>query len=119
MNISLITGTGFTIHSFEPGLIRIKEEGKQQKLDYTESLLLLPDKIHPNWTPTDFNCLLDFEPELILLGTGSELIFPDPILLEPIYAARVGIEVMSTEAACRTYNLLMSDNRRVLAALMI
>lgn len=62
--------------------------------------------------------LLAQKPEIILLGTGERQHFPDPAVLAEVYRTRTGFEVMSTPAACRTYNILMAEGRRVLAALM-
>jgi len=58
-------------------------------------------------------------PEIVLLGTGRTFRFPHPALLAPLHAARVGVEVMDTRAACRTYNILLSGGRRVVAALIV
>ena len=58
-------------------------------------------------------------PELVLLGTGTRQRFVHPRLLQPLAAARIGCESMTTPAACRTYNILMGEGRRVLAALLI
>ncbi|MCE2945887.1 MAG: Mth938-like domain-containing protein [bacterium] len=69
-------------------------------------------------TEADFAALLQHEPELVLLGTGQRLRFPAPGLIRGLAQARVGIEVMDTPAACRTYNILTGEARRVLAALL-
>jgi len=57
-------------------------------------------------------------PELVLLGTGARQVFPRPELLMAFYRRGIGVEVMSTDAACRTFNVLVSDGRRVVAALL-
>ncbi|MDR0275725.1 MAG: Mth938-like domain-containing protein [Burkholderiaceae bacterium] len=57
--------------------------------------------------------------ELVLLGSGARLRFPPPAWLRPLIEAGIGIETMSTPAACRTWNILSSEGRRVLAALVI
>jgi uncharacterized protein len=69
-------------------------------------------------TPDDFEALLAREPELVIFGTGAKQRFPHPRLTAPLLQARVGIEIMSTHAACRTYNILMAEGRRVLAVLL-
>ena len=61
--------------------------------------------------------LIDLKPEVILLGTGEAQVFPSHDILAPLYPARIGIEVMSTDAACQTFNVLISEGRAVLAAL--
>ncbi len=58
-------------------------------------------------------------PELIILGTGSRLQFPNAEITRPVHEAGIGLEVMDTAAACRTFNLLAGDGRQVTAALII
>lgn len=65
-----------------------------------------------------FEWLCRQEAEIILLGTGAKLRFPHPSLTRPLLEARIGLEVMDTGAACRTYNLLAGEGRRVLAAIL-
>lgn len=67
----------------------------------------------------DFAALLDPRPELVLIGTGSVQRFPSPALLRPLIEAGIGFEVMNTPAACRTYNILVGEGRRVVAALLV
>jgi uncharacterized protein len=90
------------------------------------NLIVLPDRIIPAWTQATFDALgnADFEllatldAEIILLGTGKTLRFPRPELLRPLTAARKGLEAMDLAAACRTYNVLVSEGRKVAAALL-
>ncbi|TRZ55075.1 MAG: hypothetical protein D4S02_18345 [Rhodocyclaceae bacterium] len=91
------------------------------------SLLLLPDRIEPGWgaagfdalSATDFAGIADTGCEVLLFGTGRRQRFPRPALLQPLMVARIGVEVMDTAAACRTYNILMAEGRRVAAALLL
>jgi uncharacterized protein len=79
------------------------------------------------WQPTGFSALtqahfdqlLQLEPELVIFGSGVRLRFPPPALLSGLIAARVGVESMDTAAACRTYNVLVSERRAVVAALLL
>ena len=57
--------------------------------------------------------------EVLLLGTGDALQFPHPRLSQPLRDAGIGLEVMDTAAACRTYNVLVAEDRRVAAALVV
>jgi uncharacterized protein len=57
--------------------------------------------------------------EIVLLGTGAALQFPRPELTRPVIDAKIGLEVMDSSAACRTYNILMDEQREVAAALLI
>ncbi|OIP08021.1 MAG: hypothetical protein AUK53_10840 [Betaproteobacteria bacterium CG2_30_59_46] len=94
---------------------------------YQTSLIVLPDGIVEEWPPQSFAALetahfeaiLEFAPEIVLLGTGGTLRFPHPRLTEALIRARIGVEVMDTPAACRTYNILASEGRKVAAALIL
>ncbi|MFM2069728.1 MAG: hypothetical protein RLZZ584_4637 [Pseudomonadota bacterium] len=66
-----------------------------------------------------FALLAAHEPELVIFGSGSRLRFAPPALLAPLMSRRIGIETMDTAAACRTYNILASEGRKVLAALLL
>lgn len=91
-----------------------------------DNLIVLPDRLIPGWTQANFDTLGlgDFEQlaaldtEIILLGTGKQLRFPRPQLLRPLIQAQKGLEVMDIHAACRTYNILLSEGRHVAAALI-
>ncbi|MCG8487494.1 MAG: Mth938-like domain-containing protein [Chromatiales bacterium] len=94
---------------------------------YRESLIIMPDRIFPQWRPTcfqelkqeDFAHLASLAPEIVVLGTGSKQHFPDQQMIRPLLEHQIGLEVMATDAACRTYNILMSEGRRVAAALIM
>lgn len=68
---------------------------------------------------THFETIAALEPELVLFGSGPRLRFLSPAVLRPLIERRIGIETMDTAAACRTYNLLVAEGRRVVAALLI
>ena len=80
-----------------------------------------------DWPPQTFSDLAaeHFEqirqlaPEVVVLGTGSRLQFPRLADTRALIQANIGLEVMDTGAACRTYNILMQDGRRVVAALLM
>ena len=59
------------------------------------------------------------KPEIVILGSGAAFRFPNPAILAPLYRAGVGVEVMDTRAACRTYNILLGEGRRAVAALIV
>jgi uncharacterized protein len=67
----------------------------------------------------DFERMVGFEPELVIFGSGSRMRFAPAALLRPLIERRIGIECMDTAAACRTYNVLVSERRSVLAALLV
>lgn len=94
---------------------------------YDRNLVVFPDRIIENWhigntrqfVIDDFEEMLTYQPEIILLGTGRTLQFPDPILIRTILNSGIGLEVMDTFSACRTYNILSTEGRRVAAALVV
>jgi len=93
---------------------------------YTHSLIITHNQILP-WSPSDFealtpenfNQLLEINQGFILFGSGKNHQFPSPDLLNSFYTNNTAIEIMSTNAACRTFNVLMSENRAVTAALLL
>lgn len=92
---------------------------------HESGLIVTPDALLP-WNVADFSLLsadafeqlARLEPEVVLLGTGETLRFPHPSLTRVLAQARIGVEVMDLRAACRTYNILMAEERRVAAALL-
>jgi len=66
-----------------------------------------------------FSQIVDLKPELILIGTGSRQQFPKPELLKNLISAKIGFEIMDSQAACRTYNILVGEGRKVLLALIV
>ncbi|RMG29260.1 MAG: hypothetical protein D6721_06570 [Gammaproteobacteria bacterium] len=109
----------FAIRRYGPEGIEVNETL------YPGPLLLTPERLETTGLPAtlealDEACLrpwLADRPEILLLGTGSRLRFPDPRLIAWVEAAGTGCEVMDTPAACRTWNILASDRRRVVALL--
>ena len=92
---------------------------------YTHSLILMSEYLS-QWavesfeslTVTHFEQLRMLRPEVVLLGTGPRQRFPPPAVLAPLINEGIGIEVMDTPAACRTYMVLLGDRRTVVAALL-
>ena len=91
------------------------------------NVAVLPDRLIEEWTQANFDTLTvaDFEllagldAEIILLGTGKQLRFPRPELMRPLVLAQKGLEVMNLQAACRTYNILVAEGRKVAAGLLL
>lgn len=100
------------------------------QVPYTHSLILAPQEWR-RWPVTHAGELTaaalhplltfvpDFQLELVLLGTGRRQHFPSPEVLAPLINAGIGVEVMALAPACRTYNFLAAEGRRVAAALII
>lgn len=91
------------------------------------NVVVAADAVTPGWFTGTFPSLgaehlatlVATRPEIVLLGTGSKFRFPHPSVLAPLYQAGIGVEVMDTRAACRTYNILLSEGRQVVAALIV
>lgn len=94
---------------------------------YAGPLVVTPDTLHQPWEISAFaelasghlKLLIEMAPEIIILGTGVRQQFPRPQLLKELMEARIGVEIMDTPAACRTYNILVSEGRKVIAAVFI
>jgi uncharacterized protein len=91
------------------------------------SLIVLPESAPVSWQVNAFESLssLDFDPlvaaapDLVILGTGSRQRFVAPSLIGELLSRRIGVECMDNQAACRTYNILMAEGRKVALALII
>ncbi|MCV2357789.1 MULTISPECIES: Mth938-like domain-containing protein [Roseateles] len=70
-------------------------------------------------TELHFEQILSLKPELVIFGSGARIRFAKPALYQSLIQARIGVETMDLAAACRTYNVLASEGRNVLAALLI
>ena len=121
MRIQLETGgQSNLIRSYGPGQIVVGET------TYRTSIVVLPDRLFTEWPPQvmsdltidHMKVLSELNCEVLLLGTGRHLRFPPVSVLAPLAAVGIGTEFMDTGAACRTYNILMGEGRRVAAALM-
>ena len=122
MKFQLDAPGGITlVRGYAPGQLRIGE------LTHTGSVILTPTSVIEHWRPMsagdvcadDFAPLLELRPEVLLFGTGVRQQFPSPDVLRHLYAQRIGVEVMDTAAACRTFNVLVAEGRSVVAALIV
>ena len=93
----------------------------------TSSFVLAPDRLVESWpvtdsralTPEDLEWLLRLEPEVVLLGTGHGQVFPPAAFMAAALSRGIGIEVMTNAAAARTFNVLASEGRRVVAGFIL
>ncbi len=114
-------GSMVTVRHVEEGMIRIGNE----KL--TENVILFRDTIRRGWKPADRENpgvddlaeLLEQNPEIIIYGTGWQSRLPPRDLVFALARRGIGFEMMDTPAACRTFNILMSEDRDVAAVLII
>jgi uncharacterized protein len=113
--------TGNTVTAHGEGYIAINGER------YSGSLIVQPDAIDTEWqvagiaslSVAHMERLLATGADILILGTGKRQQFPPLALLKPVMTAGRTVDVMDTAAACRTYNILMSEGRTVAAALII
>jgi len=113
-------GVAFTFTGYDDEGVEINAQRHQR------SLIVLPDRAPEIWPvqfegleEQHFSDLLQHQPELVLFGSGRLFRFPHPRLLRALGEARIGFEAMDTRAACRTFNVLAGEGRRVLAAIII
>jgi len=66
-----------------------------------------------------FSMISALLPELVIVGTGKKQVFLNPKILQPLIKPKIGFEMMDSQAACRTYNILMGEGRKVLAAILL
>jgi uncharacterized protein len=110
-----------TVSAYGPNYIEINAQR------YSNSLLLSPESPVIEWSCTrfedikieDFEQIAKLEPAVVIFGSGERIRFPKPALIAPLIARNIGIETMDLQAACRTYNVLMAEGRKVVAALLI
>ncbi len=110
-----------TITGYGDGYVEIN------KTPYAHAAVLSSDGAISEWPvqnfesleSKDFSQLIDLKPELIIIGTGKRQRFPKPELLKSLISAKIGFEVMDSQAACRTYNILVGEGRKVVLALIV
>ena len=108
----------FTAHG--AGYVQVNERR------FERPIIVMPDQVNSDWparsfaalTVADFSYFLIFKPEVILLGTGDKHFFAHPQLYRALTSAGIGVEFMSTPAACRTYNILTGEDRKVVAGIL-
>jgi len=94
---------------------------------YHSSIIVSASQVIPDWpvnaveniTEQHLEKVLDLQPELVLIGAGARQAFLSPRQMMYFYSRNIGVEVMTTDAACRTFNVLVSESRNVVAALLI
>lgn len=122
MKLHLDTGSArkiFTAHG--EGYVAVSGER------FEHPVAITPERVLSDWQPQDFDALeelhfdyfLTLQPELVLLGTGVQQRFAHPRLYQKLTAARIAVECMNTAAACRTYNILVAEERKVVAAILL
>lgn len=109
------------IRAYSETKIKINNE------EHSCSLIVSAHALLPDWRPrhiddlaeNDLQQLIALKPDLVILGTGKQQMFPEIGRYHSLIAANIGVEFMNTAAACRTYNILVSEDRNVAAALIL
>ncbi len=121
MKLHLTPSAGLQLFSgYGPGYIAVNG------VRYDKGVIVTPDKV-TEWaangfealSAADFGFARELKPEIVIFGTGATQRFPLPDLARSLAAIGVGVEVMDSRAACRTYNILASEGRKVVAAILI
>lgn len=115
------THGGHLIQGYERGRIVVNGHS------HSDGLIVSPERLVIGWGPKlaadltadHFRQLIELDPQVVILGTGARQVFPDPRLYAAATRSGLGVEIMDTGAACRTYNILMSEGRNVAAGLIM
>jgi uncharacterized protein len=115
------TGGTLLIRGYEPNEVRVGETVLRQ------SFLISATQLVSDWNAQsiadlsleDIEAIVALDPEIVILGSGSKQRFPETRWLANLLSRGIGCEVMDTGAACRTYNVLVSEDRKVVGALIV
>jgi len=115
------SGPPNAVRAYDQGYIVVNEQYIRR------SVILTPERILGDWPPQTFaelqpehfQIFAELDLEVVLLGTGERQQLPSPPLVRPLLQQRIGVEAMATAAACRTFNFLLAEGRRVGAALLM
>lgn len=127
-------GGGYSIRAYDADTVTVIGPGESsgdtpipRSEVLTASFVIAPLRLLRDWPPQayadlaaeHFDRLLELDPEVVLLGTGTTFRYPSPALLAPLTGRGIGVEVMDTGAACRTFNVLVAEGRQVVAAILL
>ena len=115
-----IADSSFVITGYQTGRVLVNDK------PYSKSLIVSPERLISAWEITSirqldkacFSTILDVQPEIVLVGSDEPGIFPGGEVLAWLAQQKIGLECMNMNAACRTYGILVSEGRRVAAALI-
>jgi uncharacterized protein len=121
MKLTLASRSQNYIRAYEAGEVHLAAQVLRT------NCVIAPEQIVADWSArsvdtlsiADLQCIFAFKPEVVILGTGTRQQFPAPAIRAAFLAREIGFEVMDLGAACRTFNVLLSEDRRVVAALLL
>lgn len=111
----------YHIRGYKPNEVLINDT------TYRNSLIVCAHTLIDDWRPltiadlnaSDWEAIIALKPKVVLLGTGNTLVFPATEILAPLIEHKIGYEIMDNAAACRTFTVLMAEDRQVVCALLI
>lgn len=115
------TAARYQIRGYQPGKIQVNDE------IYHRSIIISKDELITDWEPQNISeltakslaCTTHLKPAILLIGTGEKHALIKPQIYGELINLGIGVEIMDTSAACRTFNALSAENREVVAALLI
>jgi len=120
MQFNQAEGARFSIRQYAPGMLLVGEQR------FTSSLIITPDGYqlwevtqHTDISVASLAAVYSYQPDVILIGTGVAHYFPPPERYLPLLQHGIGVELMDSAAAARTYNVLLAEGRRVAAAIIV
>jgi uncharacterized protein len=121
MKLTLASRSQNYIRAYEAGEIRLATQVLRT------NCLIAPEQVIEHWTSStvdtltvaDLQGIFALKPEVVILGTGMRQQFPAAAVRAAFLAREIGFEAMDLGAACRTFNVLLSEDRRVVAALLL
>ena len=110
----------YSIQAYTSGAITINEKVYQQSLLLSATSIVHPWAVDSVMALADdhLQAILELQPDVVLLGTGDEQTFPDGAILGYFAERGIGLEVMNNGALCRTFNILVAEDRQVVAAII-
>lgn len=110
-----------TVTQYEDAFIEINAQRFQNSILVMPEGAIIPWDIHhfSDFKREHFQVIAQMQPELVIFGSGLKHRFVNPALFQDLIQAKIGIETMHTQAACRTYNILMGEGRLVLGAFLL
>lgn len=111
----------YVIRAYTRGAVTVNNH------QYQSSLLLANHTLQPDWpvqhieqmTPQQWQQIIELQPQVIIIGTGERIQFPHPSTYATVIEQGIGVEFMDSMAACRTYNILLSEDRSVVAGIIL
>lgn len=115
------TDGSYVIRAYSQGTVTVNHH------EYQNSLLVANHTLQPDWpvqhieqiNPQHWQQIIELNPQVVIIGTGERIQFPHPSSYAMVIEKGIGVEFMDSMAACRTYNILLSEDRLVVAGIIL